>query len=189
VVQEFRTKQGKAEKGEEEEMSKKKDCDNCNLAKNLSCTIPTEMCNGRDWQPIPQPEPTSDEDKEWMNTALGEQKEKEVSPEVRNTVQIISDLRTKLAEKDAEIERLKNENLYLEFGDGKIACFTSVDNKLILSKRHGTGVIGQPALSVRVGDVFFPSGNDVVMKFKNIESLLVVKKSIEEIEEHLRTNP
>lgn len=75
----------------------------------------------------------------------------------------------------------KESDLYLEFGDGNILVLTAEDNKLILSKQNGKGVIGKKG-SISDGDTYTPSGSDVVMKFKNIESLLILKDAIRDIE-------
>lgn len=77
------------------------------------------------------------------------------------------------------------QDLYLEFGDGNILVLTSEDNKIILSRKNGQGEIGKKG-PIKQGDDYVPSGNDVVMKFKNIESLLVLKAAIEDIEEEFK---
>lgn len=79
----------------------------------------------------------------------------------------------------------KDQDLYLEFGDGNILVLTTEDNKIILSKKHGQGEIGKEG-PIEQGDEYYPSDNDVVMKFKNIESLLVLKEAIESIENDWR---
>ncbi len=76
----------------------------------------------------------------------------------------------------------REQDLYLEFGDGNILVLTSDDNKIILSRKNGQGEIGKKG-PIKEGHEYIPSDNDVVMKFKNIESLLVLKTAIESLEE------
>jgi hypothetical protein len=78
----------------------------------------------------------------------------------------------------------REENLYLQFGEGKILILTTLDNKMILSKRNGQGVIGKKG-PISEGDNYTPSGSDVVMKFSNIESLRVFKDGINDIESQM----
>ncbi len=88
----------------------------------------------------------------------------------------------------AENKRLREErqgDLYAEFGDGKILVLVTDDAKLIFAKQHGTGTIGGKG-PLKEGDVYRPSKNDIVFKFKNLESLLVVKEGIEDIEQALK---
>lgn len=84
------------------------------------------------------------------------------------------------------MSNITEADLYVEFGDGNVAVLTTEDNKLILSKRLGTGKIGDKNPKVKEGDTFHPTANDIVLKFKNIESLRVVKDAIEDIEEQLK---
>ena len=87
-----------------------------------------------------------------------------------------------------ELEKMKatrDSDLYVECGDGNISVMTTEDNKLILSKQLGMGKIGAKNPLVNEHAIYYPSANDIVIKFKNIESLLVVKDAITDIEQAL----
>ena len=87
--------------------------------------------------------------------------------------------------KIATLEIKRDSDLYAEFGDGKIWVGVLAGNKIVFSKRHGTGVIGTSDPSIKTGDYYAPKANDIVFKFKNIEALKVVKWAIEEVEKDI----
>jgi len=80
---------------------------------------------------------------------------------------VADELQDELQAELAKVKETRNSDLYVEFGDGKISVMTTEDNKLILSKQLGVGEIGKKNI-------------------KNIESLMVVKDAIEDIEQALK---
>lgn len=101
-----------------------------------------------------------------------------VRNEIYNSLKHMEQLQTQIN----ELEIKRKDGLSVEFGDGKILVFTTTDKTLIFSKRYGTGKVGEIG-PLNKGDLIFPSEDDIVMKFKNIESLKVVKDAIEDIEQ------
>ena len=101
---------------------------------------------------------------------------------VENLNETVKQLQTKIT----ELEKNRDSDLYVEFGDGKVSVATTKDNKIILSKQLGMGKIGQQNPILNKGNMYTPSNNDIVLKFKNIESLQVVKNTIEDIEQNLQ---
>ena len=97
-------------------------------------------------------------------------------------------LQADLDKAKAENEKLKEQrdsDLYVEFGKGNVSVMTTVDNDIILSKRLGTGVVGEKNPECVPGTSFVCQENDIRLKFKNLDSLKVVKKAVEDIEQAL----
>jgi hypothetical protein len=90
-----------------------------------------------------------------------------------------------LIQSHKELEAERERDLYLEFGKGNILVLTTEDNKVILSRRNGTGVIGDKG-PIEDGDDYTPGANDVVMKFTGSKSASVLAEAISDTAEILR---
>jgi hypothetical protein len=92
---------------------------------------------------------------------------------------------TALIQSHKELEAERERDLYLEFGKGDILVLTTEDDKVILSRRNGTGVIGDKGL-IEDGDYYTPQANDIVMKFTGSKSASVLAEAISDTAEILR---
>lgn len=80
------------------------------------------------------------------------------------------------------------KDLYFEFGNGNILILTTESKKIIFSKQNGQGEIGEMG-PFGTGDEYSPTLDDAVLKFNNLESLLVLKKAVCDIEEAFLKEP
>lgn len=78
------------------------------------------------------------------------------------------------------VQKQREKDLLVKCGDGNVLVLTTQDHRLILSRQHGTGVIGEKG-PIKDGETYTPSLDDVVLDFKNVESLRVVKDAIDDL--------